>query len=53
MPEGSETAKAPTDPLAEFTALQSVIPGGLSKIPAHLKDAIAWAEAEKRKRGMN
>jgi hypothetical protein len=53
MPEGSEAAKTPGDPLSDFAALQAVIPGGMSKMPSHLREAIAWAEEEKRKRGMN
>jgi hypothetical protein len=36
----------------KFSALQVVMPG-VSGIPPQLREAIAWAEAEKSKRGMN
>lgn len=38
--------------LRRFSALQAVMPG-VSGIPPQLREAIAWAEAEKTKRGMN
>ncbi len=40
------------DALGKFSALQAVMPG-VTGIAAPLRDAIAWAEAEKAKRGMN
>ncbi len=38
--------------MGNFSALQAIIPGGVSQMPAELREAIDWAEAEKLKRGL-
>ena len=41
------------DAMDQFMGLQSVIPGGVSRLTPAMREAIEWAEAQKAKMGLN
>ena len=52
MGTGPRKAVDEQDALGQFSSLQAMLPG-VSAIPPKLREAIAWAEGEKVRRGIN